>query len=175
MDTAFKTHLKELLEYCTSPSDSPFREEEAGDGSPLSNDKLGYQVTSEASRSLQLPLILFICEVIISNTHHFLHIIDLHLSFSWERQRKCFSSLIFFVVLLIFSFILPQGTDVVSLLRSVLHRFGFQGVFFNISADDLATIVLVTTVVNGLPTYLLVGNYKAGMYQQELQKEEEGW
>ena len=42
MDTTFKTHLEILLEYCASPSDSPFREEEAGDGFPLSIDKLGY-------------------------------------------------------------------------------------------------------------------------------------
>ncbi|MXQ84654.1 hypothetical protein E5288_WYG016752 [Bos mutus] len=61
-----------------------WREEEAEDGFPLSIDKLGYRVTSEALRSLQLPLILFIREVIVSNTQHFLHIIDLHLSFSRE-------------------------------------------------------------------------------------------
>lgn len=51
-----------------------------------------------------------------------------------------------------------------SLLRPVLHYFGFQGVFFNIFDDDLASIVLVITVVNELPTYLSVGNYKAGVY-----------
>lgn len=82
MDTTFKTHLKNF--WNSSPSDSPFREEEAEDGFPLSIDKLGYRVTSEALRSLQLPLILFIREVIVSNTQHFLHIIDLHLSFSRE-------------------------------------------------------------------------------------------
>ena len=53
-----------------------------------------------------------------------------------------------------------------SLLRPVLHYFGFQGVFFffNIFDDDLASIVLIITAVNELPTYLSVGNYKAGMY-----------
>lgn len=51
-----------------------------------------------------------------------------------------------------------------SLLRLVLHCFGFQECFFNISADDLAPIVLIITVVNELPPYPLVGNYKAGMY-----------
>lgn len=82
MDLPFQTHLKKLWGYYFSPFDSHFREEAAGDGNPLSNNKLGYRVTSAESRSQQWPMVPFACEVIVSNIHRFLHVIDLHLSFS---------------------------------------------------------------------------------------------
>lgn len=73
------------MEYCSSLSDSYFREKKADGGISPSDDRPGYWVTSgEASRSQQLPVVPFTREVSISNTYPSLHIIDLHLSFSWE-------------------------------------------------------------------------------------------
>lgn len=100
MDMKFKTHLKKLLGYCSSLSDSHFREEEAGYGILLSNYKLGYWVTSGKANDLSCEVT--ICNTPFSSCNRLVPVIQL------EVTKKIFFCSHLLCFLVIFSFSCPK-------------------------------------------------------------------